>query len=75
MILEHLTPEQANIQSSEGFTALHWAVDMCADAAVEALLKSPKIDITIIDKNLKTAQQLATEDPIKELFNAHKNNL
>eukprot|EP01127_Copromyxa_protea_P019756 TRINITY_DN6486_c0_g1_i3.p1 TRINITY_DN6486_c0_g1~~TRINITY_DN6486_c0_g1_i3.p1 ORF type:complete len:222 (+),score=45.66 TRINITY_DN6486_c0_g1_i3:209-874(+) len=62
ILLPHLDDKEINIQSSEeGYTALHWCVEMGADQALSVLLQDGRIDRELKDKKGRTAEELAVE--------------
>lgn len=66
--MPQLEVSHVNMLSGEGFTALHWAIEMGQDAVVECLLKDGRIDHTIKDKEARTGYQFAKEQANNEII-------
>lgn len=61
LLLPHLSGEEVNDRSVEGFGALHHAVEMGALRSAKALWGEGRVDKGMVDKKGRTAVQLAKE--------------
>eukprot|EP01125_Pyxidicula_operculata_P022924 TRINITY_DN9688_c0_g1_i1.p1 TRINITY_DN9688_c0_g1~~TRINITY_DN9688_c0_g1_i1.p1 ORF type:complete len:361 (+),score=81.08 TRINITY_DN9688_c0_g1_i1:145-1227(+) len=62
LLLPHLTHDDMNVTSqSEGFSALHWCLEMGNTNTLETLVKDNRVRHDIKDKSGKTALEMALE--------------
>lgn len=68
LIIPLLSVDELNaVSKNEGFTALHWCVEMSAINTFELLLKDGRINPNATDKKGKTVRQLAADSGLTQM--------